>query len=108
VLAGWWAICRASDTIRAVVRAFNSRDWPWVVIHPDPKATGTIDLSGTQCASGKAVRFCYDSCDWIARLQRSVVTLAVNVGRHLDYTGYMVFPGPGWPHWIRMESSARS
>ncbi len=66
-----------------------------VVIHPDSKASGTSNLTGLQCSTGKAVRFCYDSCEWTTRLQNSVVTLAVNVGRHLDYTGYMVFPGPG-------------
>lgn len=66
-----------------------------VVIHPDPKATGTVHLFGIQCSSGKAVRFCYDSCDWTGRLHKSVVTLDVSVGRHLDYTGYMVFPGSG-------------
>lgn len=66
-----------------------------VVIHPDPHATGTVTVTGIHCSTGKPVRFCYDSCDWTTRLQNSVVTLAVNVGRHLDYTGYMVFPGPG-------------
>jgi hypothetical protein len=68
-----------------------------VVIHPDPKSTGTVNLSGTQCSNGTAVRFCYSNsdCDWTSRLQSSVVTLAVNVASHLDYTGYMVFPGPG-------------
>lgn len=66
-----------------------------VVIHPDASATGTVNLSGVQCSSGKQVRFCYEGCDWNSRLKASVVTLPVNVGRHLDYTGYMVFPGPG-------------
>jgi hypothetical protein len=31
----------------------------------------------------------------MSRLQSSVATLPVNVAGHLDYTGYMVFPGPG-------------
>jgi hypothetical protein len=68
-----------------------------VVIHPDPEGAGTVDLSGTQCSTGTAVRFCYsnNACDWTSRLQSSVVTLPVNVTSHLDYTGYMVFPGPG-------------
>jgi hypothetical protein len=66
-----------------------------VVISPDPKATGTVDLSGTQCSSGTAVRFCYNGCDWTSRLQSSVTKLSVDAGAHLDYTGYMVFPGPG-------------
>jgi hypothetical protein len=66
-----------------------------VVIHPDASATGTVNLSGVQCSSGKQVRFCYEGCDWDSRLKASVVTLTVYVGRHLDYTGYMVFPGPG-------------
>jgi hypothetical protein len=68
-----------------------------VVIHPDASATGTASLTGSQCSTGKAVRFCYSStgCDWASRLQSSVTTLPVNVSDHLDDTGYMVFPGPG-------------
>jgi len=68
-----------------------------VVIHPDASATGTASLTGSQCSTGKAVRFCYSStgCDWASRLQSSVTTLAVNVSGLLDYSGYMVFPGPG-------------
>src|SRR5712691_15785 len=68
-----------------------------VVIHPDPKSTGTVNLSGAQCSSGMAVRFCYStkSCDWAARLQSSVAILPVDVAGHRDYAGYMVFPGQG-------------
>ncbi len=66
-----------------------------VVIHPDPKSTGTAQVSGVQCSTGKAVRFCYRGCNWSDRLTASVLTLNVDVGRHSDYTGYMVFPGPG-------------
>jgi hypothetical protein len=66
-----------------------------VVLHPDPSSNGTINLSGTQCSSGKDVRFCYGGCDWNSRLQLSVTKLSVDVSAHLDYTGYMVFPGPG-------------
>jgi hypothetical protein len=66
-----------------------------VVIHPDPKSGGTADLSGIQCSTAKAIRFCYDACDWNSRLQSSVPELSVDVSAHLDYTGYMVFPGPG-------------
>jgi len=73
-----------------------------VVIHPDPKSTGTVDLSGTECSTGKAVRFCYGGCDWNSRLQLSVTKLPVDVSAHLDYTGYMVFPGPGL---MRMSAS---
>ncbi len=78
-----------------------------VVIHPDPRATGTVHLSGTQCSSATAVRFCYSNngCDWTARLQASVVALPVNVGSHLDYTGYMVFPGPGLMRLSASDSS---
>ena len=68
-----------------------------VVIHPDPQATGTVNLTGIQCSTGTAVRFCYSNngCSWTSRLQSSVVALPVGIGSHLDYTGYMVFPGPG-------------
>ena len=69
-----------------------------VVIHPDPKSSGTVDLTGTQCSTGKAIRFCYAGCDWTSRtsrLQSSVAKLNVDISSHLDYTGYMVFPGPG-------------
>ena len=66
-----------------------------VVIHPDPQSSGTAELSGVQCSTGKAVRFCYGGCDWNSRLKLSVTKLAVDVSAHLDYTGYMVFPGPG-------------
>ena len=68
-----------------------------VVIHPDPAATGAAMLSGSECGSGNVVRFCYLSagCDYDSRPTSSVATLNVNVGAHLEYTGYMVFPGPG-------------
>jgi hypothetical protein len=69
-----------------------------VVIHPEGNATRTATLTGVQCSSGKPVRFCYESCDWTTstgRLKTSSLTLRVDVGQHLDYTGYMVFPGPG-------------
>jgi hypothetical protein len=75
-----------------------------VVIHPDPKAAGIVNVSGFQCSSKKAVRFCYGSCDWNSRLQHSVASLPVNVGSHLDYTGYMVFPGPGLMHLSASDS----
>ena len=68
-----------------------------VFIHPDPESTGTVNLSGAQCSSGTAVRFCYsnNSCDWASRLQSNVAILPVDVAGHRDYTGYMVFPGQG-------------
>jgi hypothetical protein len=69
-----------------------------LVIHPDPKATGTASVSGVQCSSGQPVRFCYESCDWTTsngRLKTSSPTLSVDAGQHMDHTGYMVFPGPG-------------
>lgn len=68
-----------------------------VVIRPDPSAAGTVALTGSECGSGKVVRFCYANagCDFATRLASSVATLYVDAGRHIDYTGYMVFPGPG-------------
>jgi hypothetical protein len=69
-----------------------------VVIHPDPSAAGRATVSGVQCSSGQPVRFCYHNCDWTTsngRLKTSSPTLSVDAGQHLDYTGYMVFPGPG-------------
>lgn len=66
-----------------------------VVIHPDPKAGGVVNLSGVQCSSGAAIRFCYSGCNWDTRLRTSVAAMTVDVGDHRDYTGYMVFPGPG-------------
>lgn len=75
-----------------------------VVIHPDPKAVGTLNLSGIQCSSDTAVRFCYtnNGCDCTSRLQSSVIALPVSVGSHVDYTGCMVFPGPGL---VRLSAS---
>lgn len=66
-----------------------------VVVHPDPAASGVVELSGTDCATGAIVRFCYVGCSWDSRLQASVAVLRVDVGAHLDYTGYMLFPGTG-------------
>lgn len=68
-----------------------------VVIVPDHSATGTVELTGLQCSSGTTVRFCYSNvgCDWSSRLTSSTTKLSVDAGGHLDYTGYMVFPGPG-------------
>lgn len=66
-----------------------------VAIVPEPAATGSAKLTGSECGSGKAVRFCYGACDYATRLTSSVLTLDVDVSKHLDDTGYMVFPGPG-------------
>jgi len=66
-----------------------------VVVHPDPASSGVVELSGTDCATGAIVRFCYGGCSWDTRLQASVAVLGVDVGAHLDYTGYMLFPGTG-------------
>jgi hypothetical protein len=66
-----------------------------VVVHPDPASSGVVELSGTDCATGAIVRFCYGGCSWDSRLQASVAVLRVDVGAHLDYTGYMLFPGTG-------------
>lgn len=88
------AFGRVDPGAPATLGATGPYDGWKVVIHPDPKAAGTANLSGVQCSSGKPVRFCYDGCNWNERLN-APVKLPVNVGRHLDYTGYMVFPGPG-------------
>jgi hypothetical protein len=68
-----------------------------VVIHSDAAATGTVSLTGVQCSTGRSVRFCYSAtgCDWVSRVQSSVTTLRIDASRHVDYAGYMVFPGPG-------------
>ena len=66
-----------------------------LVVHPDPASSGVVELSGTDCATGAIVRFCYGTCSWDSRLQASVAVLGVDVGPHLDYTGYMLFPASG-------------
>lgn len=66
-----------------------------LVVHPDPASSGVVELSGTDCATGAIVRFCYGGCSWDSRFQASVAVLRVDVGAHLDYTGYMVFPATG-------------
>ena len=35
-----------------------------VVIATDPDLKSTIDLQGTSCSTGKALRFCYDNCSF--------------------------------------------
>ncbi len=66
-----------------------------VVVHPDPNASGTVALSGTDCSSGMAIRFCYQRCTGDTATQASAAELQVNTDAHVDYTGYMVFRGPG-------------
>jgi hypothetical protein len=66
-----------------------------VVVHPDPNAVGTVALSGTDCSSGMPIRFCYQQCAGDTSAQASVAELQVNTDPHVDYTGYMVFRGPG-------------
>ena len=66
-----------------------------LVVHPDPESSGVVELSGADCATGAIVRFCYVSCSWASRSQASVAMLRVDVGAHIDYTGYMLFPGTG-------------
>ena len=41
------------------------------------------------------MRFCYKDCTWDTRLKAAVVTLRIDAGTNVDYTGYMVSPGPG-------------
>jgi hypothetical protein len=66
-----------------------------LVVHPDPASSGVVELSGTDCATGAIVRFCYGGCSWDSRLQASVAVLGIDAGAHLDYTGYMLFPASG-------------
>lgn len=99
------AFGRVDPGTPAVLAAGDAPYDGWkVVVHPDPNSGGTVNLSGTQCSSGKAVRFCYGGCDWNSRLQLSVTKLSVDVSTHLDYTGYMVFPGPGLMRMIASDS----
>ena len=67
-----------------------------VVIHLDPSAQGLVYLSGKSCQSGAAIRFCYEppGCNWNSRRAGPLI-LPVDTRLHGDYTGYMVFPGPG-------------
>jgi hypothetical protein len=91
-----WAFGRDDPGTPAVLSAGAGPYDGWkVLIHPDPSSTGMVELTGMQCSTGKAVRFCYGACDWNSRLQVSVTRLSVDLSSHLDQTGYMVFPGPG-------------
>jgi hypothetical protein len=65
-----------------------------VVIHPDPGASGIVDLSGAGCSTDTAIRFCYGGCSWDTR-RSAIVSLRVDLSDKGDRTGYMVFPGPG-------------
>jgi hypothetical protein len=88
------AFGRVDPGAPATLAATGPYDGWKIVIHPDPKASGTAGVTGVQCSSGKAVRFCYVGCNWDTRLN-APTKLQVDIGRHGDYTGYMVFPGPG-------------
>ena len=88
------AFGRVDPGAPATLAATGPYDGWKIVIHPDPKASGNADVTGVQCSSGKAVRFCYVACNWDTRLD-APTKLQVDIGRHGDYTGYMVFPGPG-------------
>jgi len=49
-------------------------------------------------------RFCYVGCNWDTRLN-APTKLQVDIGRHGDYTGYMVFPGPGLTRLTATDSN---
>ncbi|MGH7488962.1 MAG: hypothetical protein ACREMY_25675 [bacterium] len=66
-----------------------------VLIFPDANSSGSVVLTGVDCASGKPIRFCYGACEFEKRVQMSVEQLEIDTGRHLDLTGSMVFWGPG-------------
>jgi hypothetical protein len=92
----FWAFGRVAPGSPATLAAGGGPYDGWkVVIHPDASATGTVSLTGTQCSTGTPVRFCYRACDLKSPVRTPIETLAVDVSAHLDYTGYMVFPGPG-------------
>jgi hypothetical protein len=101
------AFGRVDPGAPAILAATGPYDGWKIVIHPDPKSGGTADLSGIQCSSGNPVRFCYSGCTWDSRLN-APLKLPVEIGRHGDYTGYMVFPGPGLMRLTATESTGEA
>lgn len=89
-----FGLVRAGEPARLAAQGGPYNGWK-VVIHPDPGASGAVQLTGTDCASGTPIRFCYLGCSFENRLRDSTEELVVQTDSHLDYTGNMVFRGPG-------------
>jgi hypothetical protein len=79
-----------------------------VLIHPDPNAAGTAVLTGKDCESGEAIRFCYTQagCTWDTRLDASVALLEIDLSKKTDFNGYMLFPKTGLMH-LKVSIAAR-
>lgn len=69
-----------------------------VLIEHDP-GTGTVQLTGTSCATGTPLRFCYVTCRFRAGSSSSmngpsILQVPIDLAAS-GYTGYMLFTAPG-------------
>lgn len=78
-----------------------------VLIHPDPSASGIVLLTGEDCNSRAAVKFCYvqAGCTWEMRQDASVASLEIDLTKKSDYNGYMLFPTHGLVRLIVSDAS---
>jgi hypothetical protein len=89
---------------KAVIAPFFLGVATKVVVHTDADLSQPVLLTGTECATGAALHFCYDQPDHCGLIGQTFTPdqLALRGFDHLsisgskvDYTGYMLFARPG-------------
>jgi hypothetical protein len=83
-----------------------------VVIYPDPGLKPTVDLSGTTCATGKPLRFCYDGCPLPHEQPFTTAELETLGTDHMTlktkafHTGYLLCPYGGL-YQLKVQSGSK-
>lgn len=101
----WFSAFGPVPNGKAVITLFGSGVPTKVVIHTDSDLSQPVVLTGIECSTGAALRFCYnqpDNCGLIGKLftpdelaRQGADQLSMSSTVSLDYTGYMLFPRAG-------------
>ena len=107
----WFSDFGLVQSGKAVITDFNPGYPTKVVIHPDASLHGSVQLRGFNCETGQQLHFCYGegNCGFSgqsvteAELSQRGDTV-VTIQGHLDFTGYILFPQPGFYQlWVEQN-----
>ncbi|MGI8609241.1 MAG: hypothetical protein ACR2MY_08465 [Candidatus Dormibacteria bacterium] len=98
---------------KAVLDDYSPGEPTKVLIHPNPGPHPEVQIRGTECASGRALHFCYQqgSCGFTGQPvsesdleARGDAVVKIAKDQPGDYTGYMLFPRRG-NYLIRVQQA---
>jgi hypothetical protein len=112
----WFSAFGPGPPGKAILMDFGPGIPTKVVIHPDAGPHPQVQVRGVECATGQALRFCYNQgpCGFngtllseadLERAGDAVVTIPVD--QHTDDIGYMLFPRSG-KYTISVEAGGQT